>query len=272
MKSIKVLVFASALASTLLASWVLASAASGVTLFFPPEWKNDAQKAKAITDALSQSSGLEIKPRIAASYPEIVEIFSRSEPVMAYAGSFVQAVLYSRGLSVPLLQAVTGKEFYTSVLIAPKSAGSDALTIVKDAGPDVAYAKGASSGESGAKAATDGAAAVGSNNHGASVNAVKAGKAKCAFVKNWWWEANKGSFEDMQQLDCPGISDHKNPDNVLSANKSVSAEDAAKIKEAALGNAAAFEAGSFVEFDAATLGPSLDLMKKGKIDPKTYSW
>ncbi len=38
--------------------------------WFPPGWKSKTRKAKAITDALSQNSGLTIKPRIAKSYPQ----------------------------------------------------------------------------------------------------------------------------------------------------------------------------------------------------------
>ena len=58
----------------------------------------------------------------------------------------------------------------------------------------IAFAKGASSGESSAKAATSGKASIPVANHGAASNAVKAGKAKAAVVKNWWWESNKKKF------------------------------------------------------------------------------
>lgn len=270
MKSLKSVLFPGIVLALLLSS--VPAYAAGILLYYPPEWKNDAPKAKEIAETLGQSSGLEIQPRIANSYPEIVDAFAKSEPTLVYVGSFVQALLHARGQSVPLLQAINGKELYTSVLIAPKSAGNDPVAIVKEAGADVAYAKGASSGESGAKAATEGAAAIAANNHSAAVNAVKAGKAKCAFVKNWWWEANKANFEDMEKFDFPGVSDHKNSDNVLSANKSVSAEDTAKIKAAALSNAKVFGVDSLAEFNPAALDPTLDLMKKAKIDPQNYTW
>ncbi|HMK64176.1 MAG TPA: PhnD/SsuA/transferrin family substrate-binding protein, partial [Thermodesulfobacteriota bacterium] len=223
----------------------MAVSAAGLLLYYPPEWSNQAPKAKAIAEALSKESGLEIQPRIAQSYPEMITAFSKKEPVLVYVGSFAQTLLYARGLSTPMLQAVDGKEFYTSIMIAPGAAGSDPVAIAKAAGEAVSYSKGASSGESGAKAATEGRAGIATNNHQAAVNAVKAGKAKCAFVKNWWWEDNKGKFEGMKSFEYPGVSDHKNPDNILSANKSVSDKDVAKIKESVLKMAGVFSVKSF---------------------------
>lgn len=259
----------------LLVNFFLAPAlasAGPITMFFTPDWQDKADKAKAIAEAMTQASGLEVQPRIAKTYPEIVDACTGSQPVLAYAGSFVSAILSARGISTPLLQGLNGKEFYTGVLIAPKSAGDDPLAIVKEAGAAVSYAKGASSGESSAKAASAGAAAVGTPNHGASVNAITAGKAKCAFVKNYWWEANADKYPDMKALAFPDVSDHKNPDNLLSANKAVASTDLDKIKSAATKNAQAFGVNSFAEFDPAKLGPSLELMKHGSLDPATYSW
>ncbi len=250
---------------------VLASAAS-ILLYYPPDWTTKAPRAKAIAEALAKESGLDIQPRIAQSYPEIIAAFSQKEPVLVYVGSFAQGLLFARGLSIPLVQAIDGKQFYTSVLIAPAALGQDPVAIVKGAGAAVAYCKGASSGESGAKAATEGKAEVGTNNHLAAVNAIKVGKAKCAFVKNWWWEGEKTKFEGMNQLDYPGVSDQKNPDNVLSANKTVSSQDVSKIRESVVKLTTVFGVQSFSDFDPALLEPTINLMKKGKIDPQTYNW
>jgi ABC-type phosphate/phosphonate transport system substrate-binding protein len=246
--------------------------AAEITFYFAPTWKENAPKAKMIAETLSNASGLAIQPRIADTYPEIIDAFSKGQPLLTYAGSFVQAILYQQNFCVPLLQGIDGKELYTGVLIAPKAAGSDPVKIVKEAGEAIAFAKAASSGESAAMAATGGKAEVAAKSHAAAVNAVKAGKAKCAFVKDWWWEENKDKYEDMAKLDYPGVSNLKNPDNVLSSSKSVPAELAAKIKGAALGNAALFGVKEFKEMNPALLEPSLALMKKGKIDPKSYKW
>ena len=246
--------------------------ASTIKLYFPPEWASKSKQCTAIADTLSKSSGLEIQSVVAMTYPEIIAAFSKNQPTIVYVGSFLQAVLYARQLSIPIVQAIDGKEFYTSILIAPSSAGSDPASIIKSAGTSVAYAKGSSSGESGAKAATGGVAAVAVSNHYAAAIAVVTGSAKCAFVKDWWWKANQGTFKGLNQFHYPEVSDKKNPDNILSANKSVSPGELSKIKAAVIKNSNVFQVQHFKEFDAALLQPSFDLMKKGNIDPKTYAW
>ena len=76
----------------------------------------------------------------------------------------------------------------------------------------------------------------------------------------------------MAKWDYPGVSDHKNPDDVLSANKAISGEDAAKIKAAAKANAGVFGASDIRDFDPSLLEPTLDLMKRATVDPKAYAW
>lgn len=126
---------------------------------------------------------------------------------------------------MPIAQAESRRRFYTSVLIVPAAASDDPVAAVQEAGTAISYVQGASSGESGARAASAGAASVRTNNHEASVNAVKVGRAKAAFVKNWWWEDNKDRFPGMKKLEYPGVSDHQNPDYVLSVNRAVPPED-----------------------------------------------
>ncbi len=185
-------------------------------------------------------------------------------------GSFVQAIIRGRDLGDGLVQAANGKEFYSGVLVYPK--GEDPAAILSSSPAKIAYAVGASSGESSAKAATAGQAAVPTKNHGATCGAVKVGKAKAGVVKNWWWAGNSKRFPKLAMYEIPGVSETKNPDNVLSASKSVSADVRAKIIEAAKSSKDVFGATEMVDFDPATLDFSLSLMAKGKIDPKTYSW
>lgn len=246
--------------------------AGSINLFFPGSFKEEPAKAKGIAEALSKASGLEIQPRIAPSNKDLMVEFTKGEPIIAYIGSFISAIMQARGALHVVGQVVTGKEAYASILVAPASAGSDAGAILKAAGSAVAYAEGASSGESGAKAATDGAAAMATKGHEASVLAVKNGKAQAAFVKNHWWEANKGKYPDMNGMSVPGVSTLANPDNLLVANKSVSAEVIAKLKDAAKANAAAFGGTSFVDAGQDILKGSLELMSKGKIDPLKYEF
>ncbi len=249
----------------------LCFAAEAVTCWFPPGWKSKAIQAKAITDALSDKSGLAIRPRIAKSYPEILTAFSKDEANLVYVGSFVQAIIAARKLGTPLVQNVNGKEMYSGVLVYPE--GQDPLAILEQSPTEIAFALGASSGESSAKAATKGKATIGVANHGASVNAVKAGKAKGAVVKSWWWAANGDKFPGMKSFDIPGVSLSKNPDNVLTASRAVSEDVAEKIKSAAMASNDAFGSGSaMMPFDSSKLAFSLGLMQQGGIDPLTYTW
>jgi len=245
-------------------------AAETIDLWFSPGWKAKAAKAKVITTELSNKSGLQIRPRIANSYPQILDTFASGKPALVYVGSFVQAVIRARGLGDGLVQASNGKEFYSGVLVYPK--GEDPAAILSSSPDKIAYAVGASSGESSAKAATDGRAGIPTKNHGATCGAVKAGRAKAGVVKNWWWAANSKRFPELAAYEIPGVSESKNPDNVLSASKGVSADVKAKITAAAKASKDVFGATEMVDFDPTTLDFSLGLMSRGNIDPKTYSW
>ncbi|MEW6518188.1 MAG: PhnD/SsuA/transferrin family substrate-binding protein [Thermodesulfobacteriota bacterium] len=245
-------------------------AADDVNCWFPPDWKDKGAQAKAISEVLTEKSGLTVRPRIAKSYPEILQAFSGSDASLVYVGSFVQAIIKARGLGTTLAQQVNGQEFYSGVLIYPQ--GQDPAAIISNSPAAIAYAVGASSGESCAKAATGGKAAIATPNHGASVGAVKSGKAKAAMVKNWWWDANKDKYPEMAMYEIPDISLVKNPDNVLTASRAIPAEQADKIRQAALSGGEVFGKGEMKAFDSSSLDFSLSLMKKGGIDPLTYSW
>jgi len=245
-------------------------AAGSIDMWFSPGWKSKTAKAKSITSELSSKSGIQVKPRIAGSYPQILKTFASGKPALVYVGSFVQAIIRARGLGEGLVQASNGKEFYSGVLVYPK--GQDPKAILKNSPSKIAFAVGASSGESSAKAATAGKASIGTKNHAATCGAVKVGKAKAGVVKNWWWASNGKRFPELAMYLIPGVSEQKNPDNVLSASKGVSADVKAKIKEAAKASKDIFGASKMVDFDPSALDFSLSLMAKGKIDPNTYSW
>jgi hypothetical protein len=68
------------------------------------------------------------------------------------------------------------------------------------------------------------------------------------------------------------VSEAQNPDNILSASRAVSAEQAKKIADAALASKEAFGAQRLLPVGQNGLDFSLGLMKKGHIDPLAYSW
>jgi ABC-type phosphate/phosphonate transport system substrate-binding protein len=248
-----------------------AFAAETLTCWFSPGWKSKAGQAKEITQALSEKSGLTIRPRIAKSYPEVLSAFATTDQNLVYVGSFVQSIVAARKLGTPLTQTANGKEMYSGILVYPED--QDPFALLKNNPAEISFAIGASSGESSAKAATNGKASIGVANHGVAVNAVKAGKAKAAVVKNWWWEGNSKKFPGLKSVDIPGVSIQKNPDNVLTASKAVPADVANKVKAAAMESAAAFGSDAvIIPFDSSKLSFSLGLMQKGGIDPLTYTW
>jgi ABC-type phosphate/phosphonate transport system substrate-binding protein len=247
-----------------------AIAAEILTCWFPPSWKSQGENAKIIARALSDESGIIIRPKIAGDYPEILTAFASPKPCLVYVGSFVQAVIKARNLGTPLVQADNGKEFYSGVLVYPK--GKNPQEILQKFPEQIAFAAAASSGESCAKAATHGKAAIKVGSHGAALDAVGEGRAKAAFVKNWWWESNKPNYPSMEIYEVPGISVVKNPDHVLTASNSVPADVMAKITKAAIARKDVFGASKMVPFEKSKLDFSLELMQKGDIDPMTYNW
>jgi ABC-type phosphate/phosphonate transport system substrate-binding protein len=238
--------------------------AAEITCWFPPQFSSE--RATTIAQALS-TSGAKVTPKIANNYPEILSAFSTKGANLVFVGSFVQAILSVKGEGFPLAQAADGKEYYGAWMVFPK--GADPAAILKESPGQIAFAKGASSGESGAKAATDGKASVARATHDAAVEAIRTGKAKAAFVKNWWWEANKGKHPDLDVYKIPGISDAKNPDNVLTASRWVDEPLRAKLKAAALGAPSAFGAKAVHPFEG-DFGFTIGLMRRGHLDPAGY--
>ncbi len=108
----------------------LAFSAEDLTCWFAPGWKSKAAQAKEITQALSEKSGLSIRPRIAKSYPEVLTAFASYDQNLVYVGSFVQAIVAARKLGTPLTQTANGKEMYSGILIYPE--GQDPFAILKN--------------------------------------------------------------------------------------------------------------------------------------------
>lgn len=245
-------------------------AADSITCWFPPGYKN-LDQSQAIVGALSKGSGAEVKARVATNYPEILEAFAGKGMNLVYAGSFAQSIIMARKLGTPLVQTVDGKELYAGIMI--HKMGQDPKAILANSPDAIAYAIGATSGESCAKAATAGKANLGVSSHAAAADAVVAGKAQAAVVKDGWWQSNQAKYPGMVAYEIPKISVKKNPDNVLTASSGVPAALATKLKAAAIANAVAFAPGAQMKpFTASQLNFSLGLMMQGKIDPLTYQW
>lgn len=256
------------LAGLFFAGGALASDAIG--LWFPPGWEGREAEARAIARTLSAETGTEIRAEIAKDYPEILSEFESGAPALVYAGSFVQTLIHLRQLGRVLVQSVNGREFYSGVLIYP--ADADPEERLSRFPERVAFAVGASSGESSAKAATGGKAAIGVSSHWEAARAVVSGRAKAAFVKNWWWEDHREGFPGLAMKAVSGISAPKNPDNLLAASQSVPSETVSAIIQAALANPTLFGGRQMVICDLSDLMFPKRLMKRAGIDPAAYQW
>lgn len=247
-----------------------AAAQPRITLWFPNSWAEKSTAAQKIADELGLRSGLRIVPHIADNNPEILTALTGQEPGMAYVGSMVAAVIWSRRLAQPLFQALDGHHLYAGVMIFPR--GRDPREILRDDPEAIAYNIGYTSGEVCAKAASGGRASLGVTSFAASADAVRSGKAKAAFVKDFWWDENKRNFSKLDSAFLPGISESKNPDNVMLVSVLVAPEVRAMILDAAYHSPHLFNANLVVPFDSSSLDHTLSLMKKAGIDPLTYRW
>lgn len=248
----------------------LANASAPIDLWFPPSWEARQRQAATIAETLSEKSGVSIRARVAASHPEILEAFQSDAPAMVFAGSFIQTIIHQRRLGKVLLQSVNGREFYSGVMIYP--AGENPEAILRDSPAAVAFAVAASSGESSAKAATNGKANIPADSHAAAAETVQSGKAKAAFVKNWWWEDHRGSFRGLSMKAIPEVSEMKNPDNLLSASNRVPPDAVSAVVQAALTEDRLFGGQKLVISKLSDLMFSIRLMDRAGIKPAAYAW
>jgi ABC-type phosphate/phosphonate transport system substrate-binding protein len=247
-----------------------ATATVPIDLWFPPSWEDRQRQAATIAETLSEKSGVPIRARVADSHPEILDAFQSEAPAMVFAGSFIQTIIHQRRLGKVLLQSVNGREFYSGVMIYP--AGENPEAILRDSPEAVAFAAAASSGESSAKAATSGKANVPVDSHAAAAAAVQSGKAKAAFVKNWWWEDHRGSFRGLSMTAIPGVSEMKNPDNLLAASNRVPPGAVSAVVQAALAEDRLFGGQKLVISKLSDLMFSIRLMDRAGIKPAAYAW
>lgn len=251
---------------TLSSAW----AVTEINMYFPPKWKDQPEAAHKITNGLSREVGIKIIPQIADCYAEILTALTQKKPVLAYVGSMVQTIVWSRKLGAPLLQALDHKQYYGGILIFPK--GMSPSAILNDYPAEISYTVGATSGEVCAKAATGGKALIVVSDQRAAVDSIKSGKAKAAFVKNTWWEDNRNKYPEFDSYSVPGVSDLDNADNVLLVSTFVSPEIKSSIMSAAIKVPHIFNADLVVPFDSFLLWFTMKLMNQAGMDPLTYTW
>ncbi|MFP4032845.1 MAG: hypothetical protein ACOC98_13675 [Thermodesulfobacteriota bacterium] len=192
----------------------------------------------------------------------------RDEPAMVFAGSFIQTIIHQRRLGKVPLQSENGREFHSGVMAYP--AGENPEAILRDAPEAVAFAVAASSGESSAKAATNGKANIAVDSHATA--AALFGKAKAAFVKNWRREERRGSFRGLSMTAIPEVSEMNNPDNLLAASNRVPPEAVSAVVQTALNQDRVFGGQEAVNSKPSDPMFSVRLMDRAGIKPAGHAW
>jgi ABC-type phosphate/phosphonate transport system substrate-binding protein len=249
---------------------VSAPAVESLKCWFPPAWSAKTAQAEEITGALQTISGIGVTPQIADSYPQILNALHSDTPCMVYAGSFVQSIIYMQQLGEPLVFNLNGRELYSGVMIHTQ--GKNPKTILEQQPESIAYTVAATSGESSAKAATGGRADLPFPSHRKTAEAVASGRAAAGFVKNFWWSDHKSEFPQLTAYEVPGISRRRNPDNILTVSSEVPEPVRNRISEAAKAGKRAFGSRKMIPLNVNYLQFSIQLMRRGGIDPTTYEW
>jgi hypothetical protein len=86
-------------AAIVLVMTLSAYAADEMTIWFSPGWKSKGQQARSIAKALTDKTGMIIKPRIARSYPEILKAFDTEKMNLVYVG-YLSSPLSRQGVLV----------------------------------------------------------------------------------------------------------------------------------------------------------------------------
>ncbi len=197
---------------------------SGDTLNLIVMAAQDPKKEGAMYDTLAQYLAVssaridKVNFRVAKNYPEAVQLFQSGSADGIFAGSFVAAILIKKGLVKPVARPVTpaGGSTYRALVVAKE--GTKAFKGLDDwKGKKVAYSALASSGEVYARTLLPPGDAPDKHfvqiiapSHQAALNAVQAGQADYAVVKNTIWDPAK-----YPGLAVVGGDDEENPDRTL---------------------------------------------------------
>jgi ABC-type phosphate/phosphonate transport system substrate-binding protein len=184
-----------------------------------------------------KSKGIDFTFVAAKDYPAAAKMFASGEVDAMFSGSSVAGIFILKDLASPLVRPLTkeGTSTYHAVLIAP--AGSPKFTGQGDyfKGKKVIFTALASSGEifyhsvPGTKPVK--ATLLKAASHGAAIDALSAGSADVAIVKNHVWEKAKAKYP---KLTLVGKDDEENPDGTLIVSKKADAKVVLKVSAALL--------------------------------------
>jgi len=188
-------------------------------------------------EAYLKSKGVEFSFVAAPDYPSAAKMFASGEVDAMFSGSSIAGIFILKDLASPLVRPVTkeGTTTYHADIIAP--AGAPKFTGQADyfKGKRVIFTALASSGEvyyhSIPNIKSANAVLLKAASHGAAIDALSAGSADVAIVKNHMWGKVKAKYP---QLTLVGVDYEANPDGTLIVSKKADAKSVAKVSAALL--------------------------------------
>jgi ABC-type phosphate/phosphonate transport system substrate-binding protein len=252
----------------------------------------DPKKEGAMYDTLARYLAAnsarvdKINLRVAKNYPEAVQLFQSGTADGIFAGSFVAAILIKKGLVKPVARPVTpaGVSTYKALVVAKE--GTKPFAGLDDwKGRKVAYSALASSGEIFARTLLPAGEAPDkfftqliAPSHQAALNAVQAGQADYAVVKNTIWDPAK-----YPGLAVVGGDSEENPDRTLVLGTGAYADYGEELKgilvklgkdgsEKAVAIKTAFGCAGFIPTGADDFRHTFVIIDKAHINPASFNF
>ena len=183
------------------------------------------------------SKGIDFSFIAATNFSAAADMFASGKVDAMFSGSSVAGIFIMKDLATPLVRPVNtdGTSTYSAVIIAPK--GSPKFSAKADyfKGKRVILTPLASSGEiyyhSIPNIKSAGATIEKAASHGAAIDALAAGKADVAIVKNRVWDRQKGKYPNLVLV---GRDNEENPDSTLIVSNKADAQTVSKVKAALL--------------------------------------
>jgi hypothetical protein len=271
---------------------VVSAAAAAETLHFiimsPDDPQQERPKYEALSAYLSGANPLlgDIKLRIAKNYTEAARLFAQGDVEGMFSGSFVAAVFVAKGLARPVARPVVanGASTYRTAIVAKRGAAPFA-GIADFKGKRVAYSLLAAAGEvyvrsllaTGEKPESV-FTPVPADTHQAALDAVSSGAADYAVVKSTVFAAggypelveiggDPGAHPDMTLIMPNAAFAKLGPmiSRILLALEGDTGERAAAVKRA-------FGCSGFVATAGGDFAATFSLMRKARVDPKTFDF
>lgn len=181
--------------------------------------------------------GVEISFISATNYPAAADMFASGKVDAMFSGSAIAGIFIMKDLAAPMVRPVSkeGYSTYSAVMIAPKGSPKFSGNAAYFKGKKVIFSALASSGEVYYRSLPNirsvNATLQKAASHGAAIDALSAGVADVAIVKNRVWDHQKSKYPNLIVV---GQDDEENPDNTLIFSRKADSPTVSKVQSALL--------------------------------------